>query len=411
MSNSDIGEKKFLKPGKNILLYNPEDPKDLANCINKLSKNNALIQKMGIANRVLASSFTWEKIIDDSELLDMINTYKPSDKLLKDKKISIIIKALNEEAHIAGCIESALSAVDGLRGEVILVDSKSTDKTVEIAKKYPIKIIQLLNEKDRCCGIGPQIGYLYSKGDYIYILDGDMTLDKDFVKKAFSYMHYEKIAGVGGNITEKSEENLAFQVRKKQHYVENTKEVGRLGMGGLYKRDALQKVGHFSNPYLYAYEEYELGAKLDKMGYKLLRIPQKMVEHYGDETTSIQTLVNRWKSKYLFGSGQYLRKSASGNHFFRTLFELKIYVFSLLWFFLGIASLFSLIWTTLLFIIYFYISAFFIVFLIIIRRNLRRTVFSIISWNFQALGMLIGFFIGAKNPLKYKPNIKILKNG
>ena len=46
-------------------------------------------------------------------------------------KVSVIIKALNEERNIIRAIESALIAIDKVGGEVILADSLSTDHTVE----------------------------------------------------------------------------------------------------------------------------------------------------------------------------------------------------------------------------------------------------------------------------------------
>ena len=60
-------------------------------------------------------------------------------------KVSIIIKALNEEEHIIKCIEKAIAALKEVKGknEIILVDSGSRDDTVKLAKKYPIKILQI----------------------------------------------------------------------------------------------------------------------------------------------------------------------------------------------------------------------------------------------------------------------------
>ena len=72
--------------------------------------------------------------------------------------VSIIIKAFNEERHIAGAIESALAALAGIGGEVILADGASTDRTVAIAEKYPVKIVRLDNAADRSCGAGAQLG-------------------------------------------------------------------------------------------------------------------------------------------------------------------------------------------------------------------------------------------------------------
>ena len=68
-----------------------------------------------------------------------------SDKNVDAIKVSIIIKALNEEERIGAAIESSLKALEKVPGEVILADSISTDKTVDIARQYPIKIVQLKN--------------------------------------------------------------------------------------------------------------------------------------------------------------------------------------------------------------------------------------------------------------------------
>ena len=50
-------------------------------------------------------------------------------------KISVIIITENEEENIKDCLESINWA-----DEIIIVDSKSTDKTVEITKEYTEKI-------------------------------------------------------------------------------------------------------------------------------------------------------------------------------------------------------------------------------------------------------------------------------
>ena len=76
-------------------------------------------------------------------------------------------------------------------GEVILADSASTDRTVEIAARYPITVVELGHPDRRCCGLGPQLGFQHSSGDYVYILDGDMQLDAAFIPKAIACMERE----------------------------------------------------------------------------------------------------------------------------------------------------------------------------------------------------------------------------
>jgi len=52
-------------------------------------------------------------------------------------KISTIIICFNEEANIERCIESAASISD----EIVVVDSESTDRTAELARKYTERVI------------------------------------------------------------------------------------------------------------------------------------------------------------------------------------------------------------------------------------------------------------------------------
>ena len=61
------------------------------------------------------------------------------------RKVSVIIRCFNEEKHIArllaGIQEQTIKDV-----EVVLVDSGSTDATISIASKYPIKLIRIKPE-------------------------------------------------------------------------------------------------------------------------------------------------------------------------------------------------------------------------------------------------------------------------
>ncbi|HMA09708.1 MAG TPA: glycosyltransferase, partial [Ramlibacter sp.] len=97
--------------------------------------------------------------------------------------VSVIIKAFNEEKNICAAIESSLAAVAEIGGEVILADSHSTDHTVELASGYPIRVVQLLHPRERCCGVGPQLGYQHARGEYLYILDGDMKMLPGFLPR------------------------------------------------------------------------------------------------------------------------------------------------------------------------------------------------------------------------------------
>jgi hypothetical protein len=71
--------------------------------------------------------------------------------------------------HINAALNSALTALESVGGEVILADSGSTDRTVEIARGYPVEVLQLKHPAERRCGIGPQLGYQRAMGEFVYM--------------------------------------------------------------------------------------------------------------------------------------------------------------------------------------------------------------------------------------------------
>lgn len=87
-------------------------------------------------------------------------------------KISGLVITYNEEKNIGKCIDALLKVCE----EVIIVDSFSKDRTVEIAEKKGAKVV-----KQAFLGDGPQRthGLPYCKNDWILNLDADEFLDKD----------------------------------------------------------------------------------------------------------------------------------------------------------------------------------------------------------------------------------------
>lgn len=97
-------------------------------------------------------------------------------------KISFIVPTFNEEKNIKKCLESIFfQDYPKSKIEVLVVDDDSTDKTVQIAKKYPVKILR--NGKHHG-EIGKMIGFKKATGDYAMYLDADVELrGKKWIKK------------------------------------------------------------------------------------------------------------------------------------------------------------------------------------------------------------------------------------
>ena len=82
------------------------------------------------------------------------------------KKASIIIRTKNEEKWISICL-NAIFKQDYKNFEVIIVDNCSTDKTVEKAKEWNVKVVTLKEFKP---GNAINYGIENSSGDYLICL-------------------------------------------------------------------------------------------------------------------------------------------------------------------------------------------------------------------------------------------------
>lgn len=85
----------------------------------------------------------------------------------KRQTISVTLATYNEQEFLEDCLKSVAEWVD----EIVIVDGHSTDKTVEIAKKYKAKV--LLRENNPIFHVQKQIANETAKSDWILQLDAD----------------------------------------------------------------------------------------------------------------------------------------------------------------------------------------------------------------------------------------------
>lgn len=311
--------------------------------------------------------------------------------------VTVVIKALNEENNIAAAIETSLAAVERVGGEVVLADSCSTDRTVEIACRYPVRVVTLAHADERCCGIGPQLGWQHARGEYVFLLDGDMRMAPDFLEPALTFLaQHPEIGGVGGRLIELNTESLEYRERSARNHAHlQPGEVDRLDGGGLYRRIAVEEAGFLSDRNLHAYEEFDLAARLRSRGWKLWRLPAVSASHYGHDSPPYALLMRRWRSKYVCGLGEMLRGAMGKPHLrlvLRGMKEMQIYAGVLVWWLilasvpfwpvavpnrltlfllLALAPFSGMAWR---------------------KRSIGRSVYSVVSWSINAAGLVRGFF-------------------
>lgn len=103
----------------------------------------------------------------------------------KEPKITCGIITYNEERSIQRCIQSVINEVD----EILIVDSFSSDKTLDIIKdEFPsCRIVS--NKWDHSFSKQRNIIFDYAEGDWILFLDADEFIDKNEIGKLRLYLN------------------------------------------------------------------------------------------------------------------------------------------------------------------------------------------------------------------------------
>ena len=91
-------------------------------------------------------------------------------------EVSVVLPCLNEEKTLAACIRQAQEAIKaaGLRGEVVVSDNGSTDRSVEIAESLGARVV---HQSKKGYGNALMKGFEEARGKYLIMGDADMSYD------------------------------------------------------------------------------------------------------------------------------------------------------------------------------------------------------------------------------------------
>lgn len=221
-------------------------------------------------------------------------------KINPDQKLSLCMIVRNEEKYLEDCLKSAQDVVD----EIIIVDTGSTDKTVDIARKYGAQVFFMEWANDFAKARNESLKH--ATGDWVLIMDADERIPSKHkenlrsllipTEQAISYLIYirnymreEDESSVLGHymvrLFRKVPESRFYGVIHEQLYPnwgevtipENTFYLNHLGYGKLDTKEkkieernlplirkALEDTKD-RNPSLYSFYAYYMGASLTEV--------------------------------------------------------------------------------------------------------------------------------------------------
>ncbi len=227
-------------------------------------------------------------------------------------KLSVTLVNYNQKYFPRMCIESLKKSKTDFEFEIVAVDNNSKDESVEYleqeSEKGTIKFIK--SPENLGYGRGHNLGADNSSGEYILIMNVDITVEKDTLQRLVDYMEQHKEIGILGPKLiyhnsdvqascrrDMSFMDLAIKRLPLRHIPPFKKRCERflmqdfdhqqiqdvdllVGAFFLMPRAVFDEVGGFDPRYFLFMEDFDLCKKVRQKGYKVVYYPEVEAVHY-----------------------------------------------------------------------------------------------------------------------------------
>lgn len=215
--------------------------------------------------------------------------------------VSVLIPCYNQEQHIKNTVKAILNQ-SYPPDEIIIVDDCSTDRSVEIIKKLPVKFF--IHEINKGPSATRNTALMKSSGDVVIYVDADAYADKSMIAsilEAYKIIPNDNLAGVSGRGIEVNINNIYDRwrsVHAKQDFGIKLRDNVPFphGLCMSFYRNKLLLVGGFDTYFrINAGEDYDIGLRLKKAGYWLRYTPKAIVYHqHTDNNESVIKVQYNW---------------------------------------------------------------------------------------------------------------------
>jgi glycosyltransferase involved in cell wall biosynthesis len=214
--------------------------------------------------------------------------------------ISFIIIGRKEGWKLTNCLQSVFETIayNKLKNaEVIYVDSKSTDDSIERAKAFDkVKVLLITGECN--AAIARNIGAKEANGDILFFIDGDMEIEKEFLSHATinNQLKYDCLTGhLDDYLYDINDTFLGVKTRTYKNKIPDNNQIIKTN-GGLFliKKEAWNDVGGMKTKYRRS-QDIDLTMRLAEKGIKTFRLPALIAKHHTIEYNNEKRMWNDLK--------------------------------------------------------------------------------------------------------------------
>jgi len=230
-------------------------------------------------------------------------------------KLSVVIVNYNVKDYLYQCIDSVLKAMEGIDGEVIVVDNHSRDGSVEYVKAAFPQVNYIHSSHNLGFSRANNIAIKQSKGEYVLLLNPDTVVGDDVFRQAIAFMDAHPEAGAAGVRMLKADGTVAMESRRGlptpmvsfykmsglcQKYPQS-KRFAKYYMSWLpwdeaneievvsgafffLRKAALDRVGLLDEDYFMYGEDIDLSCRLLKDGWHNWYLPLNILHYKGEST-------------------------------------------------------------------------------------------------------------------------------
>jgi glycosyltransferase involved in cell wall biosynthesis len=318
--------------------------------------------------------------------------------LTQEHKVSVILLTKNSGATVQKSLESVLNQTRK-PDEIIVVDGSSNDGTLDIIKKYPVKLV---SEPGSGFGHARNVGVRNASGDIIFFIDSDCYAEPDWIEKALPHFDNDpEIVGVTGRTnlwnTESAVARFLAYVGGRMNMPSQPMVVKIAPTMNLaLRREVVGEFGWFDETLIRG-EDTDLTYKISQR-YKILYEPNAVIWFKGSPSLGI---ASRKCIRHFTGVGQLFAKHGFKAEFAR--FNLPIRAFLLI---SALFSLFLLPWYVPVILFSLLLAEFiYKVTSLYSRCHDSCVIYYVVFftfWSLASLAMFYGMYLGFRNKRKNK---------